>query len=152
MAKKLKKIKKGKNILDNPFFIFFLLLFAVSVSFISSIHFLVILFAGVLSNLFYRTIRQKYYYSLAFVIIAFLIIELNIGLKPFSLSLISLFMYIFIVPKYEDNHTSGFLYILIFYLVLSILWLIFFNFEIMDIYTLIVNIIIDIVLFGIFVL
>jgi len=152
MAKKLKKIKKGKNILDNPFFLFFLLLFAVSVSFISSIHFLVILFAGVLSNLFYRTIRQKYYYSFAFVIIAFLIIELNIGLKPFSLSLISLFMYIFIVPKYEDNHTSGFLYILIFYFVLSILWLIFFNFEIMDIYTLIINIIIDIVLFGIFVL
>jgi len=144
--------KKVKHILDNPFFLFFLILFIVSVSFISSIHFLVILFAGVLSNLFYRTIRQKYYYSLAFVIIAFLIIELNIGLKPFSLSLISFFMYIFIVPKYEDNHTSGFLYILIFYFVLSILWLIFFNFEIMDIYTLMMNIIMDIVLFGIFVL
>ncbi|MBP6289724.1 MAG: hypothetical protein KA355_03820, partial [Aliarcobacter sp.] len=60
-----------KNSIDNPVFLIFLLIFAVSINFLASTHFLVILFAGVLSTTFYRTLKQKYYYSFAAVIIAF---------------------------------------------------------------------------------
>ncbi|QKF59516.1 hypothetical protein ACN2EN_07250 [Aliarcobacter lanthieri] len=139
-----------RNSLDNPFFLFFLLVFAVSINFLASIHFLVILFAGVLSTAFYRTLKQKYYYSFGFVIIAFLIIELNMGLKPFSLSLLSFFMYLFIIPRYEQSHTNGFLYIIFFYIGLAILWYLFFHFENISIYILIINLIIDLLIFWIF--
>ena len=91
-----------KNSIDNPVFLIFLLIFAVSINFLASTHFLVILFAGVISTAFYRTLKQKYYYSFAFVIIAFLLIELNMGLKPFSLSLLSYFVYLFII-YYKPN-------------------------------------------------
>ena len=85
-----------RNSIDNPVFLIFLLIFAVSINFLASTHFLVILFAGVLSTTFYRTLKQKYYYSFAAVIIAFLLIELNMVLKPFSLSLLSYFVYLFL--------------------------------------------------------
>ncbi|MFV7790237.1 hypothetical protein ACNSOP_10700 [Aliarcobacter lanthieri] len=139
-----------RNSLDNPFFLFFLLIFAVSINFLASIHFLVILFAGVLSTAFYRTLKQKYYYSFVFVIIAFLLIELNMGLKPFSLSLLSFFMYLFIIPRYEQSHTNAFLYIIFFYIGLAILWYLFFHFENISIYILIINLIIDLLIFWIF--
>ncbi|RBQ31532.1 hypothetical protein ACNSOS_02185 [Aliarcobacter vitoriensis] len=139
-----------RNSLDNPVFIFFLLVFAVSINFLASIHFLVIIFAGIISTAFYRTLKQRYYYSFALVIIAFLFIELNMGLKPFSLSLLSFFVYLFIIPRYEQSHVNGFLYIIFFYIGLAIMWYIFFNFDTIFSYILIVNLIIDLIIFGIF--
>src|SRR5574344_908758 len=95
-----------RNSIDNPVFLVILLIFSISINFLASTHFLVILFAGVLSTLFYRTLKQKYYYSFALVVLSFLFIELNMGLKPFSLSLLSYFVYIFIIPRYEQNQIS----------------------------------------------
>ena len=83
-----------RNNLDNPFFLFLVLLMAITINTIFSIHFLLIMFAGILFTAFYRCLKKRYLYSLAFVIIAFLFIEVNTGLKPFSLSLLSLFIYI----------------------------------------------------------
>ncbi|MDZ7818298.1 MAG: hypothetical protein U5K55_06645 [Aliarcobacter sp.] len=88
-----------RNNLDNPFFLFIVLLIAITVNTISSIHFLLVMLAGILFTAFYRCLRKRYLYSLAFVIIAFLFIEINTGLKPFSLSLLSLFIYVFILPR-----------------------------------------------------
>ena len=139
-----------KNSIDNPVFLIFLLIFAVSINFLASTHFLVILFAGVISTAFYRTLKQKYYYSFAFVIIAFLLIELNMGLKPFSLSLLSYFVYLFIIPRYEQNQLNTFLYVIFFYIGLGIIWYIFFNFDSFFSYILIINLIIDLILVGIF--
>ncbi|RBQ29392.1 hypothetical protein [Aliarcobacter vitoriensis] len=139
-----------RNSLDNPVFIFFLLVFAVSINFLASIHFLVIIFAGIISTAFYRTLKQRYYYSFVLVIIAFLFIELNMGLKPFSLSLLSFFVYLFIIPRYEQSHVNGYLYIIFFYIGLAIMWYIFFNFDTIFSYILIVNLIIDLIIFGIF--
>lgn len=139
-----------KNSLDNPFFLFILLLFVVSINFFASIHFVVILFAGILSSAFYRTLNQKYYYSFALVIISFLIIELNIGLKPFSLSLLSYFLYLFVIPRYEKRYINGFLYILFFYIGLALMWLIFYNVDSSIATILILNLILDLILFGIF--
>jgi len=121
---------------------------------ISSIHFLLVMFAGILFTIFYRCLKERYLYSLAFVVIAFLFIEINTGLKPFSLSLLSLFLYIFILPKDEnysyDNLSSSYIYILIFYIGLLIIWSVVFELNETILITIFVNILIDLIFFGVF--
>ncbi len=72
------------------------------------------------------------------------------GLKPFSLSLLSYFVYLFIIPRYEQNQINTFLYVIFFYIGLGIIWYIFFNFDSFFSYILIINLIIDLILVGIF--
>ena len=143
-----------KSNLDNPFFLFIILSLVVMVNTISSIHFLLVLFAGILFTIFYRCLKERYLYSLAFVVIAFLFIEINTGLKPFSLSLLSLFLYIFILPKDEnysyDNLSSSYIYILIFYIGLLIIWSVVFELNETILITIFVNILIDLIFFGVF--
>ena len=143
-----------KSNLDNPFFLFIILSLVVMVNTISSIHFLLVMFAGILFTIFYRCLKERYLYSLAFVVIAFLFIEINTGLKPFSLSLLSLFLYIFILPKDEnysyDNLSSSYIYILIFYIGLLIIWSIVFELNETMIITIFANILIDLIFFGVF--
>ena len=143
-----------KSNLDNPFFLFIVLTLAVMVNTISSIHFLLVMFAGILFTIFYRCLKERYLYSLAFVVIAFLFIEINTGLKPFTLSLLSLFLYIFILPKDEnysyDNLSSSYIYILIFYIGLLIIWSVIFGLNETMIITIFANILIDLIFFGVF--
>ncbi|MDD2292531.1 MAG: hypothetical protein PHV52_09700 [Aliarcobacter sp.] len=143
-----------RNNLDNPIFLFIVLLIAITVNIISSIHFLLIMFAGILFTAFYRCLRKRYLYSLTFVIIAFLFIEVNMGLKPFTLSLLSLFIYVFVLPK-DENHTSynlssSYVYIIFFYLGLLILWSIIFELNTQILLTLFANVMIDLLFFGAF--
>ena len=143
-----------KSNLDNPFFLFIILSLVVMVNTISSIHFLLVMFAGILFTIFYRCLKERYLYSLAFVVIAFLFIEINTGLKPFTLSLLSLFLYIFILPKDEnysyDNLSSSYIYIIIFYIGLLIIWSIVFELNETILITIFVNILIDLIFFGVF--
>ena len=143
-----------KSNLDNPFFLFIILSLVVMVNTISSIHFLLVMFAGILFTIFYRCLKERYLYSLAFVVIAFLFIEVNTGLKPFTLSLLSLFLYIFILPKDEnysyDNLSSSYIYIIIFYIGLLIIWSIVFELNETMIITIFANILIDLIFFGVF--
>ena len=143
-----------RNNLDNPFFLFIILSLVVMVNTISSIHFLLVMFAGILFTIFYRCLKERYLYSLAFVVIAFLFIEINTGLKPFTLSLLSLFLYIFILPKDEnysyDNLSSSYIYILIFYIGLLIIWSVVFELNETILITIFVNILIDLIFFGVF--
>ena len=143
-----------KSNLDNPIFLFIILSLVVMVNTISSIHFLLVMFAGILFTIFYRCLKERYLYSLAFVVIAFLFIEINTGLKPFTLSLLSLFLYIFILPKDEnysyDNLSSSYIYIIIFYIGLLIIWSIVFELNETMIITIFANILIDLIFFGVF--
>ena len=143
-----------KSNLDNPFFLFIILSLVVMVNTISSIHFLLVMFAGILFTIFYRCLKERYLYSLAFVVIAFLFIEINTGLKPFTLSLLSLFLYIFILPKDEnysyDNLSSSYIYILIFYIGLLIIWSVVFELNETILITIFVKILIDLIFFGVF--
>ena len=140
--------------LDNPILLFILLVLIVTVNAISSIHFLLVIFAGILFTAFYRCLKKRYLYSLTFVVIAFLFIEINTGLKPFTLSLLSLFLYIFILPKDEnysyDNLSSSYIYILIFYIGLLIIWSVVFELNETILITIFVNILIDLIFFGVF--
>ena len=143
-----------KSNLDNPIFLFIILSLVVMVNTISSIHFLLVMFAGILFTIFYRCLKERYLYSLAFVVIAFLFIEINTGLKPFTLSLLSLFLYIFILPKDEnysyDNLSSSYIYIIIFYIGLLIIWSVVFELNETILITIFVNILIDLIFFGVF--
>lgn len=140
--------------LDNPIFLFILLILIVTVNAISSIHFLLIMFAGILFTAFYRCLKKRYLYSLIFVVIAFLFIEINTGLKPFSLTLLSLFIYVFILPKDENytayNMSSSYIYIIFFYIGLLVMWTIVFGFDLDMSVILFINLIIDLMFFGVF--
>lgn len=140
-----------KNSLDNPMFLFFLLVFCVTLNLIASIHFLIILFGGIIFTAFYRTLQKKYYYSFVLVIIAFLFIEINSGLKPFSLSLLSFFIYIFVIPRYEYSSFNSFIYIIFFYIGLTIMWFLSFGIDEKIILALIINLFIDLIFFGVFI-
>jgi hypothetical protein len=102
------------------------------------------MFAGILFTAFYRCLKKRYLYSLTFVVITFLFIEINTGLKPFSMTLLSLFIYIFILPKDESqtsyNSSSAYLYIIFFYIGLVIMWSILFGIHPHLIATLIINV------------
>lgn len=143
-----------RNNLDNPIFLFIVLILAITVNAISSIHFLLVIFAGILFTAFYRCLKKRYLYSLAFTIVAFLFIEINTGLKPFSLTLLSLFIYIFILPK-DESHTSynlssSYLYIAFFYIGLLIIWSMSFGINFNILITLFLNLLIDLIFFGVF--
>lgn len=144
----------SRNNLDNPIFLFIVLLLIIAVNTISSIHFLLIMFAGILFTAFYRCLKKRYLYSLTFVVITFLFIEINTGLKPFSMTLLSLFIYIFILPKDESqtsyNSSSAYLYIIFFYIGLVIMWSILFGIHAHLIITLIINALIDLIFLGAF--
>ena len=112
------------------------------------------MFAGILFTAFYRCLKKRYLYSLTFVVIAFLFIEINTGLKPFSLTLLSLFIYVFILPKEESytsyNLSSSYIYIIFFYIGLLIMWSIMFGFDLNILIALFINLLIDLIFFGVF--
>ena len=139
-----------KNSLDNPIFLLTILILAVISNLIASVHFLLVLFVGIIFTAFYRTLKKRYYYLFFLVIVAFLFIEINSGLKPFSLSLLSFFIYIFIIPRYESNSFSSLVYVIFFYLGLTIMWFLSFGLDERIIFALIINLFIDLLFFGVF--
>ncbi len=144
-----------RNNLDNPIFLFALLLIIITINTISSIHFLLIMISGVTFISFYLSLKRKYPYSLFFIVLTFTFIEINSGLKPFSLSLLSLFIYIFIIPKVDRimsfNKLNEYIYILIFYLGVFLIWVITLGMSDSFITIIFVNIIIDLLFFGVFI-
>lgn len=144
-----------RNNLENPIFLTIMLIFITTINVISSIHFLLIMLCGFLFNAFYICLKKRYLYSLTFIILTFLFIEINSGLKPFSLVLLSFFLYIFILPKVERivSFTAiyPYLFIILFYLGVFVIWSITFNVQTPIMLILFLNIIIDIFLFGILV-
>ncbi len=141
--------------LDNIFFLFTLLFSAVVINIVASIHFMLVMLAGVLFTAFYTCLKKRYLYSLSFIVLTFLFIEINSGLKPLSLTLVSLFIYIFIIPKIDENiiysSFNNYLYIVIFYLCLFISWTLFFGINFTNIKIIFINLFIDILFFWIFV-
>lgn len=140
---------------DSPVFIIILCVYAVIINIISTIYFFPILFLGILALLFFLSVKQKYYYSLFFIIISFLFIELNNGFKPFSLSLLAGFIYFFIKPYIKRvlsfETLTPYIYICTFYLGTGILWSINNDINAQLIYVLLINLIMDFLIFGVFI-
>jgi len=143
-----------RNNLHNPIFLFTLLIFIIIINTISSIHFMMILFAGILFMGFSICLENKYYYSLFFISITLIFIEINMGLKPLTLSLLSLFLYIFILPMINRvmsfNKLNEYIYIIFFYIGIIIIWSITMNMTFDVFITIFINIIIDLLFFGVF--
>jgi len=145
----------SRNNLDNPIFLFILLLVIITINTISSIHFLLIMIAGITFTSFYICLKRRYLYSLFFIVLTFIFIEINSGLKPLSLTLLSLFIYIFIIPSIDRimsfNKLNEYIYILIFYLGVFLIWVGTIGMSDSFIAIILVNIIIDLLFFGVFI-
>ncbi|WP_072680775.1 hypothetical protein [Arcobacter sp. LA11] len=141
------------NNLDNPIFIFLLFLTTIIVNTISSIYFFPIMLLGILFMGFFVCLKNRYYYSLLFIIMGFLFIELNNGFKAFSITLLASFVYIFIAPYIKRvlsfNTLNPYIYISIFYIGVYVLWLINNDYSNELAVTLFTNLIIDFILFGV---
>ena len=142
-----------KNLLDNPFFLFIFCLFSIVLNTILSSHFILLTFSGFIFLMFYVALKNRYYYSLLTVIITFTFIEYNIGLHLFSLSIISLFIYVFIVPFINRINAftkiNKYVHIIIFYGLLHITWGLQTSFTDTLFFSLLANLIIDAFLIGV---
>lgn len=143
------------DLLDNHFFIFLLLIITAVITTISSIYFFSIMLAGVLFLGFMRCLKQKAYYSLTFIIIAFLFVELNNGFKPFSLTLLAAFTYTFIVPYIKRvislRDLNSYVYIACFYIGMALIWSFMFNSSFALVGLLLFNLLLDFIIFGFFI-
>lgn len=143
-----------KNILDNPFFIFIIFIFTIITNAISSVYFTSIMLAGFVFLAFIKCVKNRYYYSLFFILLSFLFIELNNGFYPFSLILLAFFSYVFIIPKIKQvmsfSGLNYFIYVLWFYASMMILWSFAHTVNITLVGTVLLNIIIDFILIGMF--
>ena len=116
------------NLFSNPFNIFLMFVIISTINILMPVHFISILLAGIVFMAFLYCIKHKYYYSLFFVVLTFVFIEISNGLNIGTLSLISFFIYLFLVPKIKYFLSSKTFYliilIMIFYFGIFLLFLI----------------------------
>ena len=144
-----------KNLFDNPIFVFLLSVFASLINILFSVHFISIMFAGVLFLAFVKALENRYFYSLIWIILAFLVVENIQGFRVFSLVALALFISIFIKPYIEHIIASTDflknLFVIIFYLSMIILYSFINGFDINLVITIVINIIIDLIIIGLFI-
>ncbi len=144
-----------RNLLDSQFILF---LFFISVSLInifSSVHFVPIMLVGVVFIVFNELVKKEHYYSLIWIILTFLVIENVQGFGTFNLLLIALFIYFFIKSSVKHIFLSysltRSLYIVMFYCITAFIYGVFNGFDIVSFFYIVVNIVIDIVVVGLFI-
>jgi len=143
------------NNLDNPFYIFLFCIFALIVNTITSIYFFPIMLLGILFVAFYVCLEKDYNYTLFFLGFTILIIEINNGFKPFSIILLSFFIYAFIIPYITRvlsvDGINLYVYLVIFYGGVFLLWILNNEASLQLNFILLFNLIIDLIIFGIFI-
>jgi hypothetical protein len=130
--------------------LFFIVLF---VNVLFSANFITIFLAGIVFLVFLETYRLKYYYTLILSIASFGIIESVQGLKLFSLTLLSLFIYTFIIPKVQKTFNIGenniYLYVAIFYFSFFIFFSFFHSLSFEVFYKVFLNYMLDTFIIGV---
>ena len=143
------------NKFDNPIFIFLFCIFAVSINTLSSIYFFPIFLLGSLFMAFFVCLKKGYYYSLSLVMLTILLIELNSGFKSFSVLLLTIFIYTFVAPYIKRvlsfNLLNSYVYIIVFYFSIYILWAVNNEVTVQLNYTILINLIVDLLIFGVFI-
>jgi len=113
------------------------------------------MFFGLLFLAFELTLKHKQYYTLAFVVLTFLFLEVNMGFLPFSLSLLAYFSHAFILPNLirvvSFSNVSNYVHVLWFYLSSIFVYSLSNDLNISIIITILSNIIIDFLLIGLFI-
>jgi hypothetical protein len=147
-----KLLNSKKNIFDNGYILFSLLILVAAVNIIASVYFLSIMLAGVVFVAYSRCLKTQNYYPMMFVLLAFLIIELNNGFKPFSIILLASFIHVYLIPFLSRvvviDSLSDFLQITLLYAGMAILWLITNDLNFALIKILVLNFILDIIIIG----
>lgn len=84
--------------------------------------------------------------------LAMLFLELNNGFKPFSLLLLSFFIYAFIAPYIKRvvsfSHLNNYIYMLVFYFGFTILYITNNTYSYDLLFTIFINIVIDFIIVG----
>ncbi len=146
---------KKRNLLDSQFILFLFFITVSLVNILFSVHFISIMLVGVVFIIFNELIKKGYYYSLIWIVLAFLVIENVQGFGIFSLFLIALFIYIFIKSSVQHIFSSydltRSLYIIIFYSAIVFVYGVFNSFDIVSLSYIAINIIIDIIIVGLFI-
>ncbi len=144
----------NESTLDKPINILILAIIIIAVNIISSVHFMPIMLCGLMLFLTIRCLEKQYYYSLFILIVAFVMIEHSIGLIPLSLFLLSFFIYIFTLEYFKNTFSSPLLIksalISFFYFILFIVFIFLNGFDFKLISIILINILIDIALTGVF--
>lgn len=131
----------------------FTLSLVIGVNILFSTHFLALFLIGVVFKVFLEVIEKEEYYMLLAVIGTFLFIEVVQGFYLFSLTIISIIIYYFVLTRIKhllsSSILSEFVYILLFYLIVFILHNIN-NMQIDQILLFIYNFLIDSIIIGLF--
>lgn len=129
-----------------------ILVFIGLVNLFFSTYFISILMCGVVFKIFLEVLRKENYYFLFVVIFTFLIIEAAQGLKMFSLTLIALTIYYFIIPKikhiFSSSIMSELIFIFFFYLGVFISTLFYIPFELDLLKVFLLNFLLDSFIVG----
>ena len=122
------------------------------INILSSSFFISFFLAGVVFKILTISLKKEYNYILILSIIAFLIIENTQGLKLFSLTLIALVIYYFIIPRikhlFSSSFMGDFLYILSFYIFYYASIQIYGVFDMAILVTFVINCVIDLIIVG----
>jgi hypothetical protein len=117
-----------------------------------STYFITLLLIGVTFKILTVSIKEERNLLILFSIITFLVIENSQGLKIFSLTLSSMVIYLFIVPRLKNLFSStvilDFIYIFILYIFFYILTQSYIAFDLSLITIFLMNFFIDIIIVG----
>ena len=143
-----------KNIFKNPLFVLFILISIIIINILSSIYFMPLILLGSVFIFFTQCLTKKYYYLCLLITSVILFIELNNGFPLFSLVLLSIFLYLYIIPIIEKlisyKILNYYIYTLLFYIGVIIIWYFSNGIEMNFIKILVFNIILDFIIIGIF--
>jgi hypothetical protein len=99
------------------------------INIIFSTYFISIFLAGVVFKIFLNSLKKEHYYIFSYSIFTFLVIETTQGVTLFLLTLISLFIYFFVIPRVKHIFSSSIMaeFIFIFFFYISIFVFVQFN-------------------------
>ncbi len=129
-----------------------ILIFIIFLNIIFSTYFIAIFLVGIVYKIFLDCLRNEYFYLLGFTIFTFFIIENIHNLSFFSFTLISIFLYYFILPRIKHLFSSyfvrEFIYLMVFYCLFYAVYSITHLYDFGSYLIFIVNFIVDIFLIG----
>jgi len=132
----------------------FTLLSVIVINFIFSTHFIVFFLIGVVFKIFLEILEQEEYYMLFAVIGTFSFIEITKGFYLFSLTLISIIIYYFVLAKVKHLLSSPvlseFVYVLLFYIMVFFVHNIKLGFNLDQAILFLYNFLIDSIIIGLF--
>ena len=122
------------------------------VNIIFSSYFISFFLAGVVFKILTIAIRKEYNYVFILSVVTFLIIENTQGLKLFSLTIITLLVYYFIIPRIKHLFSSSvmgdILYIFSFYIFYYLMVQVYSIFDLSILIIFLINFVIDLLIVG----